>query len=81
MRVFQQRPTDLHGVRKKSRSGKILLSNQDLVAQARQAGWRMLSYTVNEPSDATRLEQLATDGVVTDRIDLFAPSQGAILTS
>lgn len=52
-----------------------------VVAQARQAGWRMLSYTVNEPSDATRLEQLATDGVVTDRIDLFAPSQGAILTS
>jgi glycerophosphoryl diester phosphodiesterase len=43
------------------------------VAQARSAGLRCLSYTVNDEWAAQRLLALGTDGIITDRIDLFAP--------
>jgi glycerophosphoryl diester phosphodiesterase len=43
------------------------------VAQAHAAGLRALSYTVNDASVATHLLRLGTDGVITDRVDLFAP--------
>ena len=45
-----------------------------LVGQARQAGLRCLSYTVNDEWAAQRLLALGTDGVITDRVDLFAPA-------
>ena len=45
-----------------------------MVAQARAARLRMLSYTVNDPWVAERLRQLGTDGIITDRVDLFAPA-------
>jgi glycerophosphoryl diester phosphodiesterase len=43
------------------------------VTQARSAGLRCLSYTVNDEWVAQRLMDLGTDGIITDRIDLFAP--------
>jgi glycerophosphoryl diester phosphodiesterase len=45
----------------------------DTVEQARAAGFRTLSYTVNEAAVAERLQVLATDGVITDRVDFFSP--------
>ena len=44
------------------------------VAQARQAGMRTLSYTVNDEWAAQRLVDLGTDGIITDRVDLFSPA-------
>jgi glycerophosphoryl diester phosphodiesterase len=44
------------------------------VAQARAAGMRTLSYTVNDEWAAQRLIALGTDGIITDRIDLFSPA-------
>lgn len=44
------------------------------MAQAKNAGLRTLSYTVNEPEAAQRLLALGLDGVITDRVDLFTPA-------
>jgi glycerophosphoryl diester phosphodiesterase len=44
------------------------------VLQAKSAGFRCLSYTVNDEWAAQRLLDLGTDGIITDRIDLFAPA-------
>jgi glycerophosphoryl diester phosphodiesterase len=44
------------------------------LAQARSAGLRCLSYTVNDQSVAQRLIDLGTDGIITDRVDLFTPT-------
>jgi glycerophosphoryl diester phosphodiesterase len=49
------------------------LWNEALVKQAKDAGWRCLSYTVNDAWAADRLLALGTDGIITDRVDLFAP--------
>jgi glycerophosphoryl diester phosphodiesterase len=43
------------------------------VTQAKSAGFRTLSYTVNDEWAAQRLMDLGTDGIITDRVDLFAP--------
>ncbi len=43
-------------------------------ARTRAAGLRMLSYTVNDGADAQRLLALGVDGLITDRVDLFAPA-------
>jgi glycerophosphoryl diester phosphodiesterase len=44
------------------------------VAQVHGAGLRALSYTVNDELQARRLITLATDGIITDRVDLFSPA-------
>jgi glycerophosphoryl diester phosphodiesterase len=44
------------------------------VTQAKSAGFRTLSYTVNDEWAAQRLLDLGTDGIMTDRVDLFSPS-------
>ena len=49
------------------------LWNAGTVAQAKQAGFRTLSYTVNDERSARRLIGLGTDGVITDRVDIFRP--------
>ena len=49
------------------------LWNAATVAQAKAAGLRTLSYTVNDEWAAQRLIQLGTDGIITDRVDLFQP--------
>ena len=43
------------------------------VAAAHEAGLRALSYTVNDEPAVLRLVELGTDGVITDRVDLFSP--------
>ncbi|MEP6971133.1 MAG: glycerophosphodiester phosphodiesterase, partial [Betaproteobacteria bacterium] len=35
---------------------------------------RCLSYTVNDEWIADRLTTLGTDGIITDRVDLFLPT-------
>jgi len=44
------------------------------VTQAHSAGLRCLSYTVNDAWAAQRLLDLGTDGIITDRVDLFSPA-------
>ncbi len=43
-----------------------------ILAQARDAGLRCLGYTVNEPAAAHQLLGLGLEGLITDRVDLFA---------
>ncbi|MFZ3219335.1 MAG: glycerophosphodiester phosphodiesterase family protein, partial [Rhodoferax sp.] len=43
------------------------------VAQAKAAGLRTVSYTVNHEDEAQRLLDLGTDGLITDRVDAFSP--------
>ena len=49
------------------------LWDRSSLTQARSAGFRCLSYTVNDEWAAQRLLDLGTDGIITDRVDLFAP--------
>ncbi len=44
------------------------------VAQVQGAGLRCLSYTVNDDWAAQHLLTLGTDGIITDRVDLFSPN-------
>ena len=44
------------------------------MTQVQSAGMRCLSYTVNDEWAAQRLVDLGTDGIVTDRVDLFSPA-------
>lgn len=44
------------------------------VAQVHGAGMRAMSYTVNDESVAHHLMALGTDGIITDRVDLFGPA-------
>ena len=50
------------------------LWNARTVAQAKAAGLRTLSYTVNDEDVATRLINWGLDGIITDRVDLFTPA-------
>ena len=43
------------------------------VARVHGAGMRCLSYTVNDEAQAQRLIALGIDGIITDRVDRFAP--------
>jgi glycerophosphoryl diester phosphodiesterase len=43
------------------------------VTQAKSAGLRCLSYTPNDEWAVQRLLDLGTDGIITDRVDLFSP--------
>lgn len=49
------------------------LWDRSTVTQAQSAGFRCLSYTVNDEWAAQRLVDLGTDGIITDRVDLFPP--------
>ena len=44
------------------------------LTQARSAGLRCLCYTVNDAATAQRLLELGLDGIITDRVDQFAPT-------
>jgi glycerophosphoryl diester phosphodiesterase len=37
------------------------------------AGMKALCYTANEPEDIARLQTMGIDGIITDRVDRFAP--------
>ena len=49
------------------------LWSAETVAAAKAAGFRLLSYTVNDDKEAQRLLDLGTDGLITDRVDHFRP--------
>ena len=49
------------------------LWNASTVAQAKKAGLKTLSYTVNDAASVKNLLALGTDGIITDRVDLFKP--------
>jgi glycerophosphoryl diester phosphodiesterase len=58
---------------------RAIVCNQALwdaavVRQVHDAGLKCLSYTVNDEWAARRLLELGTDGIITDRVDLFAPA-------
>ncbi len=44
------------------------------VAQVKDVGMRCVSYTVNDEATAQRLIDLGTDGIITDRVDVFSPA-------
>ena len=48
------------------------------VTQAQSAGLKCLSYTVNDEWAAQRLIDLGTDGIITDRVDLFSPASAPV---
>jgi glycerophosphoryl diester phosphodiesterase len=51
-----------------------LLWDSASVDQVHAAGLRALSYTANTDAEAQRLIALGTDGIITDRVDLFSPA-------
>ena len=53
---------------------KHVLWTAATVALAKSANLRCLSYTVNDEATAERLWNLNTDGIITDRVDLFNPT-------
>jgi len=44
------------------------------VEKVHGAGLRALSYTVNDEAAVRRLMELGTDGIITDRVDVFSPT-------
>lgn len=70
-------PTDwleaAHGLGCQGVIAHFTLWTADHMAQARAAGLRTLSYTVNDDTVAQRLLQWGIDGIITDRVDHFAP--------
>ena len=50
------------------------LWDKSSVTQAKSAGFKLLSYTVNDEAEVQRLLALSTDGIITDSVDLFKPS-------
>ena len=44
------------------------------VTQAKSAGFKLLSYTVNDDADVQRLLTLGCDGIITDQVDVFKPT-------
>jgi glycerophosphoryl diester phosphodiesterase len=43
------------------------------VQAAKALGMKTLSYTVNDLQTVQHLQALGTDGIITDRVDLFSP--------
>jgi len=51
------------------------LWDESSVRQARSAGLKMSSYTVNDEWAAERLLALGTDAIITDRVEMFSPAR------
>lgn len=47
--------------------------SRELINQSHRSGWRVLVYTVNDPSPAQWLQGLGVDGIITDAVDRFSP--------
>jgi glycerophosphoryl diester phosphodiesterase len=45
-----------------------------VLAAIHGAGMRGVVYTVNDPTEARRLNALGIDGIITDAIDRFSPA-------
>ena len=50
------------------------LMDATLIEQLHGSGLRALVYTVNEPDEAQRLQQIGIDGIITDAVDRFSPA-------
>ena len=50
------------------------LWDRSSMTQAKSAGLRTMSYTVNDEAQVQRLFDLGLDGVITDRVDVFTPA-------
>jgi glycerophosphoryl diester phosphodiesterase len=50
------------------------LWDRSTVTQAHSAGFKCLSYTPNDEWAVERLIALGTEGIITDRVDLFSPA-------
>ena len=50
------------------------LWDKSSVTQVHSGGMRCLSYTVNDEWAAAHLLKLGTDGIITDRVDVFSPA-------
>lgn len=53
---------------------KYTLWTASTAAAAQAAGFKCLAYTVNDQASADRLIALGLDGLITDRVDFFAPT-------
>ena len=53
--------------------GNHKLWDTSSVTQAKSAGFKVLSYTVNDEVDVQRLLALGADGIITDRVEFFKP--------
>ena len=51
------------------------LWDKSSVTQAKSAGFKTLSYTVNDRAEVDRLLALGADGIITDRVDVFDPNR------
>lgn len=47
--------------------------DESLIAQAHQAGYRVLCYTVNDPARAEQLLAWGVDSIITDAVDQISP--------
>ena len=54
------------------------LMDATVVAQLHGAGLRALCYTVNDVDEARRLLALGIDGLITDAVDRFAPTERSV---
>lgn len=52
------------------------LLDATLVNHLHHAGMKVLAYTVNDPAEAWRLQQLQVDGIITDAVDRFSAGEG-----
>jgi glycerophosphoryl diester phosphodiesterase len=48
--------------------------SESVITYAHAAGFRVLSYTINDPDRAAQLLAWGLDGLITDAVDLIAPS-------
>ena len=55
--------------------GNHKLWDTSTVTQAQSAGFKILSYTVNDEAEVQRLLALGADGIITDRVDAFKPGE------
>ena len=53
--------------------GNHKLWDNSSMTQAKSAGFKTLSYTVNDEAEVQRLLALGMDSIITDRVDLFKP--------
>ena len=50
------------------------LLDRALIEQLHDQGWRALAYTVNDEAVAHRLRDAGIDGLITDAVDQFPPT-------
>ena len=63
----------LIGYRENLYFGVALLVLAAIVAAAHEAGYKVLTYTANDPAIVNRLAAWNLDGIITDAIDIVRP--------